>query len=109
MTGKIFEDLNNNGTYDEGTDTVLGNRGVFFDDNGDGQWQAASEVRVLSDAVGNFTIANDPTSVATLLVERGGLRIKRYQLVAGFPVLSLIFLTSPPFMASHKPLCQDVR
>ncbi len=68
IRGRVFQDLNGNGTFDDGAGSLLAGKTVFLDQNGDGKWQHP-ERRVETDAQGNFSIEKLGTQIATVVVE----------------------------------------
>lgn len=59
ITGSVFNDANGNRIKDTGEGVRAGWR-VFVDRNGDGVYSKTSDVGVLTDAAGNFTISSLP-------------------------------------------------
>jgi N-acetylneuraminic acid mutarotase len=57
--GKVFYDANNNGVFDAG-DTALASWGVFIDVNDNGVYDPGTDIRVNTDANGDFAFVNLP-------------------------------------------------
>ncbi len=59
LTGRVYFDTNDNGTFDNG-DSVQSGRRVFVDANNDGVWQSATEQSTTTVTLGDWTLSALP-------------------------------------------------
>ncbi len=65
VSGRLYDDRNNNGIYDAGIDVPFGNREVYLETGNFGV-RDFNEIRVLTNSEGRYTIANLPASNAVV-------------------------------------------